>query len=621
MDDRWIESSYQILQEIGEGGTGKVFLGYHRRLQKYVVLKYLHRKYTGLLSRREADILKNLRHTNLPVVYDIIQESDTVITVMDYIEGNPLSRYLESGVRPTQRQIVLWLSQLFQVLSYLHRQEIPIIHCDIKPENIIITPHGDAVLIDFGMSLVGQSDRLRGISKPYASPEQAELADQLYYQGIGSITLDARTDIYSLAATFYHLMSGIQPSPKALASPLSDMDLDYSEALTDLIDKAMQFDRRDRPSDAATLQRAVDRLKLRDKGYAALLAAQVISILLSAALVATGISCWITGSARLRSEQYTKAYDAVYAAMQDNDAERARILAEDLLQVSEFQELLDRRPQDRAGLLMLLGDISYAEDRFLRAANYYRQAQEFYGTEGSNALCNEIIALVQSGNLNAAQSRLDAPEALGLSQEEYLMVAAILAGKRGDGVQAAEWARQLLTRTDDSELCARAAIAAAESAGSTPEKITWLETASRYGGSLALTRMIASAYAQFGMEAGDATAEAALSKAISYYKTLNSDAIPSRMDRLNYAIVLRAAGYLDQALEVLRLANREYPNDYRIVMYLAFVSYDLGDDGNAIQYGRTALSAWRADLSEDRLRSDSEELTRLWNLADRLGFS
>ncbi len=56
-------------------------------------------------------------------------------------------------------------------------------------------------------------------------------------------------------------------------------------------------------------------------------------------------------------------------------------------------------------------------------------------------------------------------------------------------------------------------------------------------------------------------------------------------------------------------------------MYLAFVSYDLGDDGNAIQYGRTALSAWRADLSEDRLRSDSEELTRLWNLADRLGFS
>ena len=416
-------------------------------------------------------------------------------------------------------------------------------------------------------------------------------------------------------------MSGIPPSPSIQADPLSHMDLEYSEALTDLIDNAMQHERWNRPSDAAELQRAVDRLRLRDKGYAALLMAQVVSILLCAALIATGISFWITGSARMRSEQYTSAYDAVYAAAQANDAWGARTLAEELLQAAEFQELLDRRPQDRAGLLMLLGDLSYAEERFLRAASYYRQAQSFYGTEENHALRNELIALVQAGRLSAAQNRLDAPEALSLSMEEYLMISAILAGKRGDGQRAAELARQLLERTDDNEMCLRAAVEAATSCESVQDKLTWLETASSYGGNLALTRMLASAYAQIGIETEGAMRDAALSQAISYYRELNAEAIPNRMDRLNYAIVLRAARYLDQALEILRLADREYPNDYRILMYLAFVSYDLGDEGNAVQYGQKSLSAWKMDLSEDRLRSDSEEMIRLRNLADRLGFS
>ena len=171
-----IASTYEILREIGSGGGGTVYLAQHLRLGKQVVLKADKRRLKTPLEdlRREVDILKNLHHPYIPQVYDFLVEDDTVYTVMDYIEGESFDRLLRRGTRFTQPQLVQWMIQLLRALDYLHtRPPHGILHGDIKPANIMLTPEGDIRLIDFNIALnLGEEGAVAvGRSFGYASPE------------------------------------------------------------------------------------------------------------------------------------------------------------------------------------------------------------------------------------------------------------------------------------------------------------------------------------------------------------------------------------------------------------------------------------------------------------------
>ena len=149
-----LNETYQIIRPIGKGGMGVVYLAYHLRLQKYVVVKRIAQNITGRLSARtEADILKNLHHPNLPQVYDFVQEGSSVYTVIDYIDGEDLGSYIRSGYVFSEQELVRWMRQLAQALEYLHSRTPPVLHMDIKPGNIMIDRQGNAVLIDFNISL------------------------------------------------------------------------------------------------------------------------------------------------------------------------------------------------------------------------------------------------------------------------------------------------------------------------------------------------------------------------------------------------------------------------------------------------------------------------------------
>ena len=159
-----IAGSYKILNRIGSGGTGTVFLGYHLHLQKYVVLKETAiRLKDERLIRTEADILKNLHHPYLPQVYDLLISESSVITVLDYIEGNDLSKYPCGPQNLSEKVLLKWLGQLAEVLDYLHSNEVPVIHSDIKPGNVIVRENGDICLIDFNISMmIDDGNRLLG---------------------------------------------------------------------------------------------------------------------------------------------------------------------------------------------------------------------------------------------------------------------------------------------------------------------------------------------------------------------------------------------------------------------------------------------------------------------------
>lgn len=151
-----ISGMYQVIREIGTGGMGVIYIGYHLHLQKQIVIKKIKETCVDRVNvRGEADILKQLRHTYLPQVYDFLEVGNDVYTVMDYIPGENLQYYIDHNYTFPEETILLWMRELCEVLDYLHTRKPRILHSDIKPANIMVTPEGDICLIDFNISLDG----------------------------------------------------------------------------------------------------------------------------------------------------------------------------------------------------------------------------------------------------------------------------------------------------------------------------------------------------------------------------------------------------------------------------------------------------------------------------------
>ncbi|MCI8465279.1 MAG: protein kinase [Lachnospiraceae bacterium] len=270
-----IGSTYEIYGKIGAGGGGKVYLARHKRLDKKVILKEDKRKLSvgSEMLRREVDILKHLSHSHIPQVYDFFVEDGNVYTVMEFIEGESLDRPLKRGETFSQPQVIDWAVQLLEALSYLHR---PIhgdppkgyVHSDIKPANLMRTSQGEIYLIDFNIALAIGEENAVGCSAGYASPEHygydysfgsatATDSNQTAYLDGSAPTLlmsesgarsgsagwrtlvpDARSDIYSVGATLYHLLSGKKPARNAVeVVPLSEKQ--FSPQIVKILSKAM----------------------------------------------------------------------------------------------------------------------------------------------------------------------------------------------------------------------------------------------------------------------------------------------------------------------------------------------------------------------------------------------
>ena len=196
-----INDTYQVTGYVGSGGGGIVYKARHLRLETDVVIKQIREEVKDkIYLRQEADILKNLKHPYLPRVYDFLMTEDGVYTVMDYVPGTPLDKILEDGKVP-QDQALRWINQLAEALSYLHGMNPPVIHSDIKPANIIITPEGNATLIDFNVSIcIDDADKFSvGISAGYAPPEQYR--DLTTYQKITKVTNTRNTKVEKVFST------------------------------------------------------------------------------------------------------------------------------------------------------------------------------------------------------------------------------------------------------------------------------------------------------------------------------------------------------------------------------------------------------------------------------------
>ena len=259
--DTILNKRYRIINILGQGGMSAVYEALDENIGVPVAVKenlVLTDNYSRQFQR-EASILATLRHPNLPRVSDyFFIPGQGQYLVMDYIEGEDLRERIERLNQIPEREAILMGAAICDALMYLHQRTPPVIHRDIKPGNIKITPEGHIVLVDFGLVKLLEDDQqtttgARAMTPGYSPPEQ-----------YGTGHTDERSDIYSLGATLYAAMTGIIPEDglsrltgKEKLTPLKNKRSNVSEKFAAVIEKSLEVDIDKRYQNAQDMRMAI----------------------------------------------------------------------------------------------------------------------------------------------------------------------------------------------------------------------------------------------------------------------------------------------------------------------------------------------------------------------------
>ncbi len=318
-----VDGKYKILSKIGQGGMSTVYLALNERANKSWAVKEVRKdgvsdfeviKQSQIV---ETNLLKKLNHPNLPSIIDVIDKEDCFLIVMDYIEGNPLSDALKAKKRLDCDDVIEWAKQLCDVLEYLHTRKPAIIYRDMKPGNVMLRPDGSVMLIDFGIAREFKEQNVEDTTclgtRGYAAPEQ--------FGGRGQT--DARTDIYCLGATIYHLVTGHNPSdPPYEMYPIRHWDPSFSSGLEKIILKCTQRNPEDRYQSCAELLYALEHYEEEEEGYKKVQNIKWYTFFTTIALTVIMFICTIGsyfGMTTMASDKYQEHLDNASMAIADED--------------------------------------------------------------------------------------------------------------------------------------------------------------------------------------------------------------------------------------------------------------------------------------------------------------
>ena len=392
-----LDGKYKILNKIGQGGMSVVYLAMNEKANKQWAIKEMRKeknKNYEIMKQSlitETNLLKELKHPYLPSIADIIESDDTIIIVMDYVEGRPLSDILTEEGTIEEDKVADYAIQLCDVLDYLHSQNPPIIYRDLKPANIMLRPDGKITLIDFGTARKYNYDSVSDTTClgtiGYAAPEQ--------FAGETLRQTDARTDIYNLGATMYHLLTGVNPSePPYELYPIRRWDESLSNGLEKIILRATRKDPDKRFNDCKEMSYALQHFRDLDDSYIATQKKKIFLFAASLILSFTFFSMAIVVNG-MEKREISKVYNNYLseAALKIASTGSKNVVDTDILKL--FQDAINVSPnsteayirmldyycdlgQTRNGLMAIsamiasgTGDLSNNDDLMMRMGQIY----------------------------------------------------------------------------------------------------------------------------------------------------------------------------------------------------------------------------------------------------------
>ena len=319
--------TYEIKSIIGKGGMSTVYLAEHKRLHtRWAMTEVRKQQGTRFDFLAESNILKRLQHPMLPRIVDIFEDRDCIYIVEDFVEGITLDGLLKQQKKVDEPQGLQWLRDLCGVLTYLHGQRPhPIIYRDMKPSNIMLQPDGSLKLIDFGIAREykqeSNADTTYIGTKGYAAPEQ-----------FGKAQTDARTDIYSLGVTMYHLLTGKSPyEPPYQFVPVRQLVPELSHGIEYILNKCVQSEPADRYQTVDELVDDLDHIYRFDRAWQKYQNAKRIRVAVVAVMLAASVGLMVGGQVVMgqekeaayssllaqASELYTTDYDGMVALLDE----------------------------------------------------------------------------------------------------------------------------------------------------------------------------------------------------------------------------------------------------------------------------------------------------------------
>ena len=350
------EGKYKIKKVIGQGGMSTVYLALNERAGKYWAIKEIRKEGIENYSLvkqsliTEVSLLKNLSHPYIPTIVDVVDKDDSILVVMDFIEGKSLKKYLEENGSFSEEDVTNWAKQICDVLIYLHSRNPKIIYRDLKPGNIMLRPNGTICLIDFGTAreykAEEKGDTIYLGTRGYAAPEQ--------FGGQGQT--DERTDIYCLGTTMYHLLTGHNPSePPYEMYPVRQWNPLISQGLEKIIEKCTRQNPDERYSSATEVLYDLDNTSALEEDYRKK-AKSRIRIFAGAASLALicGILSFSIGNAagKEKEDAYVDYIDEARIEIENND------------RFSYYVNALDVDSSKAEAYLKILNEVYLVDDNY-----------------------------------------------------------------------------------------------------------------------------------------------------------------------------------------------------------------------------------------------------------------
>ncbi|MBQ6582756.1 MAG: protein kinase [Mogibacterium sp.] len=421
-----INDTYETLQVIGSGGMSVIYKARHIRLGTiWAVKKIAKRQDLNWDFLAEPNILKKLNHPMLVKIVDIFEDDSSVYIVEEYIEGSDFRKLLKEKKKIPEADLLPWFRELCDVLIYLHEQDPPVIFRDMKPANIMLQQDNRLKLIDFGIAREykeesGQDTTIAG-THGYAAPEQFN----------ARIQSDARTDIYGLGMTMYHLATGKSPlEPPYSVVPARELNPELSAGLEHILGRCTQQEPGKRYQSVRELLDDLEHIYIYDEAYRKYLRQQKNRKRTVAALFAAGILL-VAGGFAVRSSEKNAEYNRLIEQAASADSETAVSLFREaeairpaemaaytgevnalyrggsyeqaVSRVKELEESGVVSPAKSKDIYLLLGSSYYEMGDYPNAAETFRTVSEADGIEDPEVLLDYAAALAKTGDYEAAE--------------------------------------------------------------------------------------------------------------------------------------------------------------------------------------------------------------------------